>query len=115
MNKKKEEEYSVVYYTGERRKNGSKTIVAAITITATGEVYRGIAHCNPSDTFNEEIGKKIAEARARKQYFKAQANEALVQYELAKQIVARAKKIAEKKAFRHAREEKWLSAYVSKI
>ena len=94
-------EYSVTFYLGEKR----GTTVAVLTVNETGQKFRGIAHCNPSDTFNHEVGAKIAEAHARKQYFKAQANEAYANLETAKKIVEAATKYAEKKARRHAREE----------
>lgn len=111
----KEQEYSVTYYAGERKCNGSPTIVALLTVTETGKQYRGVAHCNPTDTYNQAVGEKIAEARARKQYFKAQANEAIKQYEVAKRLLEATKKYAEKKAARHAREEKWLADYLKKV
>lgn len=104
-------EYSVTYYSGEKR----GTTVAVLTVNETGQKFRGIAHCNPSDFFDQEIGEKIAEARARKQFFKAQANAARAQYEMAKKIVDLAKKHAEKKAARHAREEKWLAGYLATV
>lgn len=104
-------EYTVTYYSGEKR----GTTVAVLTVNETGQKFRGIAHCNPSDFYNQEIGEKIAEARARKQYFKAQANEARAQYEIAKRLLEATKKYAEKKAARHAREEKWLADYLKKV
>lgn len=104
-------EYSVTYYSGEKR----GTTVAVLTVNETGQKFRGVAHCNPSDFFNQEIGEKIAEARARKQFFKAQANEARLQYETAKRLLEATKKYAEKKALRHAREEKWLADYLATV
>ena len=104
-------EYTVTYYSGEKR----GTTVAVLTVNETGQKFRGIAHCNPSDFYNQEIGEKIAESRARKQFFKAQANEARMSYELAKKIVEMAKVHAEKKAARLAREEKWLADYLKKV
>ena len=104
-------EYTVTYYSGEKR----GTTVAVLTVNETGQKFRGIAHCNPSDFYNQEIGEKIAEARARKQFFKAQANEARLQYETAKRLVEATKKYAEKKAFRHAREDEGLADYLKKV
>ena len=104
-------EYTVTYYSGEKR----GTTVAVLTVNETGQKFRGIAHCNPSDFFDQEIGEKIAEARARKQFFKVQANEARLQYETAKRLVEATKKYAEKKAIRHAREEKWLADYLATV
>lgn len=104
-------EYTVTYYSGEKR----GTTVAVLTVNETGQKFRGIAHCNPSDFYNQEIGEKIAESRARKQFFKAQANEARLQYETAKRLVEATKKYAEKKATRHAREEKWLASYLATV
>lgn len=111
----KEQEYSISYYTGERKKQGSKTVVAVLTVNETGKQYRGIAHCNPIDTFNQEIGKRIAGSRARKQYFKAQTNEAFTNYELAKKILESAEKYAEKKAALYFREENWLANYLTTV
>lgn len=31
---------------------------------------KGVAKCSPSDTFNEELGKRIAESRAKKKMFR---------------------------------------------
>ena len=104
-------DYSLTFYVGERR----GTVVAVLTVNETGVKYRGIAHCNPEDSYNQQIGEKIAEARARRQYFKAQANEAWAQYQLAERISAESKKYAESKVRRYVNEEKWLNDYMKKI
>ena len=45
--------------------NDKRTIVALLRGADTNEIYyRGIAKCNPSDVFNEHIGKAIALGRA---------------------------------------------------
>ena len=111
----KEQEYSVAYYAGKRKRNGSPTIVAVLTVAETGIQYRGVAHCNPGDTYSQAVGMKIAEARARKQYFKAEASAACAQYETAKNLLEALKKQAEKKMFRYTREEKWLEDYLKSI
>lgn len=42
--------------------NEEKRVVVALS-TFAGKVVRGVARCAPNDTFNVEVGKKLAEAR----------------------------------------------------
>lgn len=42
--------------------NEEKRTVVALSSFA-GQVVRGVARCAPNDTFNVEVGKKLAEAR----------------------------------------------------
>lgn len=61
--------YNYKYYS-----NGKNLVVAKSTYA--GKVVKGTAKCNPSDTFDMEYGKKIAEARcdykiAKKRYSRA--------------------------------------------
>ena len=114
--KQQDPEFSIDFYSGvsKKGKHGGTT-VAILTVSNTGIQYRGIAHCNPNDEFNPIIGQKIAEARARKQYFKAEANDAYETYMQAKRLVEITKKKAEKKANRYSREEKWLTNYVKSV
>lgn len=106
-----EKDYTVIFHLGEKR----GTTVAVLTSNESGVTYRGIAHCNPSDTYNQEVGARIAEARARKKFFKAEANEAKLQVEIAKRLLAVAERTAQKKVNRFERESNWLDKYVKTI
>ena len=52
------EKYKYVCYT---QKDGIKVIIAMSTYA--GKTVKGMAKCHPSDTYDEEKGKKLAAAR----------------------------------------------------
>lgn len=61
------------FYTTKTKDGRMKTIA---TSTYAGKTVRGVAICDHEDTYNEEVGKKIAAARcavkvAEKRYFRA--------------------------------------------
>lgn len=101
------DEYSITYYYGEKK----GTTVAVLKVNATGEIFKGISHCNDSDIFSQEVGEKLAESRAMKKYFKSLWEEAQANYEHALEIVKITEKIAQKKYNRFAREAKWLANF----
>ena len=85
------------YYSFHVDEKGKKVI--AVTHYA-GRTVRGIAKCAPEDTFNVEIGCKIAVARAEKKVARAKARNAVDKYlEAAKAADAAEKRFDEMKQY----------------
>ena len=61
--------YNYKYYS-----NGKNLVIAKSTYA--GKTVKGIAKCDPSDTFDIEYGKKIAEARCDYKIAKKRCNRA---------------------------------------
>lgn len=67
------------YYTNE------KDVVVAVTHYA-GRTVRGVAKCNPADTFDFELGKRIAKAKCEVKVAKKRLKHKLAVYENHKRL-----------------------------
>ena len=101
----------IEYYIDEDK----RTVVAVLTIEETGEIFKGKAKCDPKDDFNQAIGETLARARALRKWKKAEANEAIAQYQRAQAVLQRAHTYAKFKASKLIRLEKWLNEYLKQI
>lgn len=74
--------------------NANNDIIAVSTYA--GKVVKGVAKCDPRDTFDFETGKKIAEARCAKKIADKREKRAREKYQKAQAQAAEAVKYLEK-------------------
>ena len=75
--------------------NEEKRYVIAMA-KSDGKTIKGVAKCSPNDTFDVEVGKKLAEARCKYKVMKRQALEAADLVDFYREVVEDGKKSLEK-------------------
>ena len=79
--------------------NPTKKYVIAI-VKSDGKAVKGVAKCSPNDTFDEEVGKRLAAARCKVKVMKKQAESASRYVELYRELKEGAeRKLAEHEQF----------------
>lgn len=86
------DKYKFIIYK-DPKTNSMNTIAIS---TYTGKIVKGIAKCSPNDTYNEDIGKKLAAARCNYKICQLRAKNAKNKMDESKEVYEKAKNHLEK-------------------